>query len=180
MVFSGNNPSKKLSAPYLIVLKCRRKARKCSTVTWTHDCCLEHPKAESHTGNGSRAGHQGISHPLPASAQQGQKPAQQGQVQPTGMEGIALERKAQVNLCLWTVIQCDFQVLAQEISFHFLWSCSTPWKRNSGGVIRLGFISPNFRHLCSVCLCLTQSSRIFAIRERNSCSLAMIHPPGLA
>lgn len=51
---------------------------------------------------------------------------QQGQVQPTGTEGIALERKVQVILCLQIVTQCDFQVLAWEISRRFLWSCSTP------------------------------------------------------
>lgn len=105
---------------------------------------------------------------------------QQGQVQPTGMEGIALERKVRIILCLQVVTQCDFQVLAQEISLHFLWSRSTPWKRNLGGITRLGFISPNFRHPRFVCLCVTQSSGILAIGERNSCSSGVIHPPALA
>lgn len=62
---SGNSPSQELSALYLIVLKCRHKARKCFAVTF------EHPKAESRSGNGSGAGHQGISNPLPGPAGSG-------------------------------------------------------------------------------------------------------------
>lgn len=49
---------------------------------------------------------------------------QQGQVQPPGTEGIALEGKAHVVLCLQILTQCNFQVLAQETPCRFLSSCS--------------------------------------------------------
>lgn len=168
---SGNNLSKELSASYLIVLKCKHKARTCFIVTWAHDCLFEHSKAESGSGNGSGAGHQDISNPLPGPA--GSGPAHSYGGYCPREEGAGNPISANSD-SMWLPGPSPGHISPLPLVLLH------PWKRIFGGVTRLGFISSNFRHPCFVCLRLIQSSGIFAIGKRNSCSSGVIHPPGLA
>lgn len=150
------------SAWYLIVSNSRQRARECFAVPQTYDHLFEHPEAES---NVSGARHQGISSP-DQQGHGGHWPEDKGAGNPSNTDSVWLPGPGPGD--------------AVPLPFTLL----HPWKRNCGGVNRVGFIAPSLKHLCFVCLHLTQLSGIFEWGEKqlflecDSPGLAWMFPLG--